>query len=173
VEELETTNEELQSSNEELETMNEELESTNSELQTINTELQRRSSQLDQFNGFVNTVLSSLKLGVAVLDRNRQVQMWNRQAEELWGVRSTEVQGRRFFELDIGLPVEDLAKPIEACLSATSSTQQEVTVQAVNRRGRTIGCRVVCNPLLASGAGTADGVVLLMEQVGQPEAVSR
>jgi two-component system CheB/CheR fusion protein len=173
VEELETTNEELQSSNEELETMNEELESTNSELQTINTELQRRSSQLDQFNGFVNSVLSSLKLGVAVLDRELRVQMWNREAEELWGVRSAEVEGRRFVDLDIGLPVDDLEKPIQACLGAPSSMQQEVTVRAVNRRGRTIGCRVVCNPLLTSGAGAADGVVLLMEQVGQPEAVTR
>ena len=64
VEELETTNEELQSTNEELETMNEELQSTNDELQTINDELQDRTGELDAANGFLETILTSLRAGV-------------------------------------------------------------------------------------------------------------
>jgi two-component system CheB/CheR fusion protein len=166
VEELETTNEELQSSNEELETMNEELESTNSELQTINTELHTRSGQLDQFNLFMGTVLSSLRLGVSVLDRDLRVQLWNRQAEELWGVRSDEVVNQPMLRLDIGLPVDQLAGPISDCLNGKGTRYREVTVEATNRRGKPISCRVVCTPLVGDGGGQPQGVVVLMEQQG-------
>ena len=68
-EELQTTNEELQSTNEELETMNEELQSTNEELETINDELRERTGELNQVNDFLEAILTSLGLGVAVLDR--------------------------------------------------------------------------------------------------------
>jgi len=171
VEELETTNEELQSSNEELETMNEELESTNSELQTINTELHTRSGQLDQFNLFIGTVLSSLRLGVSVLDRDLRVQFWNRQAEELWGVRSDEVVNQPMLRLDIGLPVDQLAGPITECLNGKGTRYREVTVEATNRRGKSISCRVVCTPLVGPRGGQPQGVVVLMEEEGVPSVL--
>jgi two-component system CheB/CheR fusion protein len=171
VEELETTNEELQSSNEELETMNEELESTNSELQTINTELHIRSGQLDQFNLFVGTILSSLRLGVSVLDRDLKVRLWNRQAEELWGVRSDEVVDQPMLRLDIGLPVDQLAGPITECLNGKGTRYREVTVEATNRRGKPISCRVVCTPLVGDGGGQPQGVVVLMEEEGVPSVL--
>src|SRR6476660_5621999 len=66
-EELETTNEELQSTNEELETMNEELQSTNEELETMNEELRVRSVELNDVNAFLETILTSMGIGVAVL----------------------------------------------------------------------------------------------------------
>jgi two-component system CheB/CheR fusion protein len=165
VEELETTNEELQSSNEELETMNEELESTNNELQIINAELHRRSGQLDHVNAFMAAILSSLRLGVSVLDRDLRVQLWNRQAEELWGVRSEEVVGQPMLRLDIGLPVEQLAQPLTECLTGKVGGFRETSVAATNRRGRSIRCRVICTPLIAENGSPPDGVVILMEEV--------
>jgi two-component system, chemotaxis family, CheB/CheR fusion protein len=87
VEELETTNEELQSTNEELETMNEELQSTNEELTTINDELRRRSDELNDVNDFMEAVLASLRGGVAVLDSELRIEVWNERAFDLWGVR--------------------------------------------------------------------------------------
>ena len=113
VEELETTNEELQSTNEELETMNEELQSMNDELQSMNDELRERSMALDDANGFMTTVLSSLHTGVAVLDRDLRVQAWNSRAEDLWGVRSDETVGRHLLSLDIGLPLDAAAPGAE------------------------------------------------------------
>src|SRR5262249_47942192 len=103
-EELETTNEELQSTNEELETMNEELQSTNDELETMNTEQVERSTELDRVNMFLEGILTSLGVGVVVLDSSRRVQVWNGESTELWGLRPEEVEGRRMDELDIGLP---------------------------------------------------------------------
>jgi len=109
-EELETTNEELQSTNEELETMNEELQSTNEELETMNVELRERSAELDEVNASLETILSSLGVGVAVLDANQVVRVWNAQADDLWGVRQDEAVGQHVFGLDIGLPMERLAR---------------------------------------------------------------
>jgi two-component system CheB/CheR fusion protein len=161
-EELETTNEELQSTNEELETMNEELQSTNDELQTINDELQDRTADLDQVNGFLGAILSSLRAGVVVLGRELQVQVWNRQAEELWGLRSDEAVGEHFLNLDIGLPL-DLLRPLVRRTLGADAGLQELGVSAVNRRGRSIAVRVLASPLRGADGGAA-GVILMMEQ---------
>ena len=161
VEELETTNEELQSTNEELETMNEELQSTNQELETINDELNLRTSELNISKGFLETVLSNLKVGIVVVDCEFHIVNWNSHAEDLWGLRANEVLGLSFLELDIGLPVEQLKSPIRAVLDG-KSTLLEVVLNAINRRGKTIRCQVNCT---AFTGGTADtrGVVLMME----------
>ena len=124
VEELETTNEELQSTNEELETMNEELQSTNEELETVNEELRRRSEELKRLNAFLESILASLRGGVVVVDPDFLILSWNRQAEDLWGLRSDEVRGRNLLNLDIGLPVERLKPALRACLAGEASYQE-------------------------------------------------
>src|SRR6266571_2262179 len=144
-EELETTNEELQSTNEELETMNEELQSTNEELNTINEELRERTDELNHSNAFLNSILSSLRGGVVVVDRNNNVLIWNYLAEDLWGLRAEEIKGQSLMNLDIGLPVGQLREPIRACLSQETD-KQEMILDAVNRRGRSIKCRVAITP---------------------------
>ena len=161
VEELETTNEELQSSNEELETMNEELESTNTELETINTELQQRGTQLDHINVFMEQILANVRTGVAVLDKDLRVQLWNQQSEELWGVRASETVGHPLLSLDIGLPVSELLAPINEAIKNTNGFR-EVTVKATNRRGRRFMCRVQCSAMASVDGGR--GAILLMEE---------
>src|SRR5207253_4949549 len=93
-EELETTNEELHSTNEELETMNEELQSTNEELEATNSELRQRSLDLDESNVYLEAILGSMGSGVIVLNRELTVRVWNRVSEDLWGLRSEEVEGQ-------------------------------------------------------------------------------
>jgi two-component system CheB/CheR fusion protein len=164
VEELETTNEELQSTNEELETMNEELQSTNEELQTINDELRQRTDELGQVNAFMNSILSSLRTGVVVVDRELRVMAWNARAEDLWGLREDEVQGKFVMNLDIGLPVDRLRGPLRECLAGDGDGElNAITVPATNRRGKKIDCRVACSPLLGSAKDRC-GVILLMEE---------
>jgi two-component system CheB/CheR fusion protein len=168
IEELETTNEELQSTNEELETMNEELQSTNEELETLNDELQRRTGELNHVNAYTRSILTSLPLAVVVLDRGAAIRVWNPQAEELWGVRSEEVEGHPFQNLDIGLPVERLKAPVRACIDGTSRGE-ELALDAVNRRGRAIRCRVSCTPFV-NGEREVRGAVLLMEELREGAA---
>jgi two-component system CheB/CheR fusion protein len=163
VEELETTNEELQSTNEELETMNEELQSTNEELQTINDELRLRSDELNRLNAFLESVFTSVRAGVVVLDRERRVLVWNSRAEELWGLRADEVEQAHFLNLDIGLPVGQLAQPIREAL-AGDLPSYEVVVSCTNRRGRPIDCRVTIVPLLGRGDDRPRGIIVQMEE---------
>jgi two-component system CheB/CheR fusion protein len=162
IEELETTNEELQSSNEELETMNEELQSTNEELETINNEIQRRTGELNDVNTYMTAILTSLRSAVVVLDRESDIRIWSRKAEELWGLRGEEVEGVAFQNLDIGLPVERLKAPIRACIEGRSE-HEELTLDAVNRRGRTIQCLVTCTPFAGPGREIR-GAVLVMHE---------
>jgi two-component system CheB/CheR fusion protein len=159
VEELETTNEELQSTNEELETMNEELQSTNEELQTMNDELRQRGEDLNTSNAFLQAVLASLEGGVAVVDPELRVLAWNPQAEELWGLREQEVEGKHLLNLDIGLPLERLRPMLRSCLGGEAGNQ---TLDAVNRRGKTIRCQVSCTPLRTPDTGVR-GAILMME----------
>src|SRR5262245_42357708 len=162
-EELETTNEELQSTNEELETMNEELQSTNEELETTNTELRMRSDELNTANAFFASILTGLEVAVVVVDPKIQVLAWNHRAEDLWGLRAGEVQGRHLMNLDIGLPVEQLRQPIRAVL-AGETERIELSLECRNRRGKTIRCPIRCTPL-TSGTGEMLGAILLIDEV--------
>jgi two-component system CheB/CheR fusion protein len=164
-EELETTNEELQSTNEELETMNEELQSTNEELHTVNDEVRVRSDDLQHANLFLESILASLRNGVVVVDRELHVTVWNRQAEELWGLRADEVRSKHFLNLDIGLPVQALRDAMRACLGA-ACVPGEVVLEATNRRGKKFMCEVVLNPLGPAG-GESRGVILIMRDLGR------
>jgi two-component system, chemotaxis family, CheB/CheR fusion protein len=163
VEELETTNEELQSTNEELETMNEELQSTNEELESVNGELRQRGADLSRSNVFLGGILRSVPLAVIVLDEQLQVELWNDVAADLWGLRADEVNGRHFFGLDIGLPVEQLKQPI-AALMRHGDQRVDAQIDAMNRRGRQIRLHVQC---VSIGSGDqSKGVIILMQDLG-------
>jgi two-component system, chemotaxis family, CheB/CheR fusion protein len=164
IEELETTNEELQSTNEELETMNEELQATNEELHTVNTESQRRSDELNQLNAFLESVFASLRGAVVVVDPEMKVLVWSVRAEDLWGLRSSEVEGANFLNLDVGLPVEKLRPAMKATLTDPGG-MEEITLDARNRRGKDIRCRVSCTQLRAPGEGFPRGIILQMEEL--------
>jgi two-component system CheB/CheR fusion protein len=168
-EELETTNEELQSTNEELETMNEELQSANEELETMNDELRHRTLELNDMNAFLETILSTMGLAVAVLDPRQYVQIWNGQARELWGLSPEEAADQHLFALDLGLPMDQLKSPLRAVLSG-SSPREELVLDAVNRRGKAFQCRVLCMPLTAGSDGKITGVIVLMEPVADGAA---
>ncbi|MEU8633984.1 CheR family methyltransferase [Amycolatopsis sp. NPDC048633] len=162
VEELETTNEELQSANEELETMNEELHSTNDELQTINDALRERSLDLDEVNEFLESVLTSVRSGIVVVDREMRVKAWNRGAEELWGVRREEAEGRHLLNLDIGLPLTELRPAVRDAL-ADAEFHTEIVLDAINRRGRATVVHLWCSALRGAN-GESQGALLMMEE---------
>jgi two-component system CheB/CheR fusion protein len=142
--------------------MNEELQSTNEELQTVNEELRQRTDEMNQLNAFLESVLTGLRAAAVVINQNLNILIWNKRAEDLWGLRADEVQGRSLANLDIGLPVNELHGTIRACLVGDSD-HKETTVDAINRRGKKIQCRVTCTPLI-SASKKREGVILLMEE---------
>lgn len=163
VEELETTNEELQSTNEELETTNEELQSTNDELQTINDTLRLRTVELDEVNTFLESVLTSIRAGVVVVDHDMRVVAWNRGAEDLWGLRREEVEGTYLLSLDIGLSLTEL-RPMVGSALVDPTFETTIELSAVNRRGRNIELSLECSAM-RTGDGKSRGAILLMQQV--------
>jgi two-component system, chemotaxis family, CheB/CheR fusion protein len=174
VEELETTNEELQSTNEELETTNEELQSTNEELETMNEELQSANEELETMNdelrdqteaamsasAFLTSILSSIRQSVIVVDPEFRVRAWSDAAAELWGMRSEEIENQSFLNLDVGLPVAQLLTPIRQVLAGEEP--EPVELDAHNRRGQSIQCRVSFAQLTSALGGSVAGVILVI-----------
>jgi two-component system CheB/CheR fusion protein len=159
-EELETTNEELHSTNEELETMNEELQSTNEELETMNDEMRERTDEAVRGNAFLRSILTSVLQGVVVLDRELRVMAWSAKSTELWGLREDEVEGEHFWNLEIGLPTNELREPIRSVLSGSSV--EPLTLVGHDRRGRPLETVVSFSPLYGP-AGELLGVILVMD----------
>ena len=169
VEELETTNEELQSTNEELETMNEELQAMNDELQSSNETQHNQQDHFFRLNRYMSAVLSSINSGVVVVDEELRVLTWNARAEDLWGVRADEAEGRHLFNLDIGLPMEALRPLLKVQLDEDHIGPHEVArIDAVNRRGRAIDVRVTVTRLSQDG-DQPNAAVLVMEVLEPPE----
>ncbi|HEU4343184.1 MAG TPA: PAS domain-containing protein, partial [Candidatus Binatia bacterium] len=131
-------------------------------LHALNDELRGRSAELNRLNIFLNSILSSMRAGVVVLDNDLLVQIWNFRSEDLWGLRAQEVQGKSFTSLDIGLPVEEVKKGIRSCLAGETGYEESV-LEAVNRRGKRIQCRVTCSRL--HDKNDNPGVILLMEEI--------
>jgi two-component system CheB/CheR fusion protein len=110
----------------------------------------------------LETILTTIGLAVALLDRDQHVQVWNTQARELWGLTPDEVQDQHLLSLDMGLPVDSLKAPLRAVLSADGGPH-EVVVDATNRRGKAFQCKVTLLPLGRDGDRT--GVIMMMEPV--------
>ncbi|HEY6591412.1 MAG TPA: PAS domain-containing protein [Actinomycetota bacterium] len=107
---------------------------------------------------------------MAVLDPELRVLVWNHGFEELWGVREAEVQGQPFLDLDIGLPVDQVQPALQVAMSDGNGSQSTV-LQATNRRGKTVTCRVTCSPLVGSDKTVRGVIVVVVEEPqGQPPA---
>jgi two-component system CheB/CheR fusion protein len=99
------------------------------------------------------------------------VLVWNHGSEDLWGVRQEEVQGQHFLNLDIGLPIDQLMPTLRAAMSGENGTQSTV-IQATNRRGRTVVCRVTCTPLLDSDKTLRGVIVVAVDEPAQQPPTS-
>ena len=130
----------------------------------MNEELRHRTTELNDVNAFLETILTTIGLAVAVLDRNQRVQIWNGKARELWGLTPDEAEDEHLMALDIGLPVEKLRREIRDTLTGKSE-REEVVIDATNRRGKAFTCRVTFLPLGNGGDGNISGLIMMMEDV--------
>jgi two-component system, chemotaxis family, CheB/CheR fusion protein len=126
----------------------------------MNDELRSRSDDLNEVNAFLESILASFHAAVVVVDAQLQIQAWNDQASDLWGLRIDEVLGQHLLNLDIGLPVGKLRDPLRAAVAA--GTPDELVLEALSRRGRTITCTVTISPLRGA-KGDVRGAIVLME----------
>lgn len=133
----------------------------------MNTELRQRGEDLNHANALLKSILGGVRVGVAVVDRDLKVMLWNERAEDLWGLRADEVRNGHFLNLDIGLPVDQLRQPLRACLAGESPLQR-VVLSARDRRGRGIQCEVTCTPLLSPEREIRGAIVLMEGGDGPP-----
>lgn len=129
----------------------------------MNDELRHRTSELNDINLFLEKILTTIGIAVVVIDHQQHIQVWNSQARELWGLMPDEVEDQHLMSLDMGLPVEQLKRPVRATL-AGESEREEVVLPATNRRGGAFQCRVTLLPLGRNGHGVA-GAIMMMEPV--------
>ncbi|RJP75256.1 MAG: PAS domain-containing protein [Candidatus Zixiibacteriota bacterium] len=165
VEELQTTNEELQATNEEMDTVNEELQSTNEAERIANDELRARTHELLALNNFLQSILDSVNVALVVVDKDLVILDWNVKAADLWGLRAEEAVGKSLLALDIGLPVDQLQEPVQKYFKGEDGNP-DVTLDAVNRRGRSIRVAVTCTMRLGP-EGERQGAVLMIEELGK------
>lgn len=149
--------------------MNEELQSSNEELETMNEELRLRTGELNRATVLVESMLASMRIAVAVVDHELRVQMWNDRAKELWGVDIDHVRGRHLLNLDIGLPVGQLRHALRASLAGEKTDEQRLNAR--DRRGRDVVCRVTTAPL-ADISGAVAGAIVMMEVENRPESTT-
>jgi two-component system CheB/CheR fusion protein len=79
----------------------------------------------------------------------------------LWGLRADETAGMPLSSLDVGFPIEAV-KPLIGRAFVDPDSNDEVTVDAVNRRGRAAKVRVTCSAF-RSPEGSVNGALLMME----------
>ncbi|TXD85227.1 PAS domain S-box protein [Subsaximicrobium wynnwilliamsii] len=98
-EELQSSNEEMQSLNEELETSKEELQSTNEELIIINRELFENQEQLSAARLYSDSIVSTMRHPLIVLDKNLLIKTANAAFYEKFKVDEKEIEKKWFYEI--------------------------------------------------------------------------
>lgn len=132
----------------------------NDQLHSGNDELRVASELATGRRDMVSAVLAGMRSGVVVADDEDRLIAWNPASEELWGLREDEVLGQRLVDLDIGLPVTELAERLAG--ADAEGGHRTVEVSAVNRRGRTVRVRATQSPVAAL-LGDLQGTVLVTE----------
>jgi len=98
-EELLSGSEELQSLNEELETSKEEVQTSNEELIIVNQELFDRNEQLNLARLYAESIVSTIREPIIILNRELKVKSANRAFYSKFQVKEEETEGRLLFEL--------------------------------------------------------------------------
>jgi two-component system CheB/CheR fusion protein len=116
-------------------------------------------------NGFMQAILDSLDAAVIVVDGDLVVQVWSKQAEELWGLRESETVGRHIFNLDSGMPTEQLHGWLRRVVTGQDpgGIHPEL-IGSVNRRGRRIRLRMTVSPMTLDASPRGKALVLFEVQ---------
>jgi two-component system CheB/CheR fusion protein len=148
--------------------MNEELQSANDELQSTNEQLRDQTLAVSEANDFMQAILDSLDAAVIVVDRNLVVQVWSRQAEELWGLREQETVGQHILNLDSGMPIAALHPWLRSVTTGQETGVYGQHLPAINRRGRNVLLRVTVTAM-SEDAGPRSGSLILFEELSSDD----
>ena len=124
-EELQSANEELQSTNEELETATEELQSVNEELVTVNAELHAKIDELSHANNDLNSLLSTLDVGIIFVDLQLRIREFNPAVRQLVNLIDTDI-GRPLAHIVANMEYTNLVRDAEEVLNTLIPFETEL-----------------------------------------------
>lgn len=127
-EELQATNEELLAANEELQSTNEELHSVNEELYTVNAEYQMKIGELTEVQSDLDNLLTSLDVGVIVLNKDLTIRRFNGEATRAFSIREHDLE-RQITELSMSFEYPQFVTDIKRVLE-----NHEMIIQRVPSR---------------------------------------
>ena len=121
-EELLSGSEELQSLNEELETSKEETQTSNEELIIVNQELYDRNEQLNLTRLYAESIVTTIREPLIILNRNLKVKSANRSFYTNFKTTVEETEGKTIFELGNNQwDIPNLRKMLEKILPEKTS----------------------------------------------------
>jgi PAS domain S-box-containing protein len=124
----------------------------------------KRAEDEARFIGeFAQHIIRSTRAGIYALDKRGNVQIWNKEMENQFGVSSEELLGKNIFEAFPVLREEPLGHAIEKALRAGESYQEDGLKHRTRLKGeRLINTKV--NPI-KDGSGRILGAVVVTEDV--------
>ncbi|HEX5473813.1 MAG TPA: ATP-binding protein [Vicinamibacterales bacterium] len=125
-------------------------------------QLRTKAEEVDRMREFSENILESLNDGLAVLDRDERVVRWNRQLEELYGVRHEQAVGRGLPELFDGAVVQMLRG--SSAESAEGATFYRVPLTTRHAPARRLLVNVAATPLRGAD-GTVAGTIVIVEDI--------
>jgi PAS domain S-box-containing protein len=150
---------------EELPAVAEELDRARERQEALGAELARRGEELARSRALLSAILNSLPSGVAVVDCDMRVQIWNDRAARMWALENENVLGRSILDLEIGLPTAGLEPALRACIEGGEG-EHRVLVDAEDARGRKFRCQVT-GTALRHDKPELYGAILLMTEWAQ------
>ena len=163
-EELLSGSEELQSLNEELETSKEEMQSTNEELTVVNQELVSLNVQVTTAQQYAESIISTIREPLLVLDKNLRVKTANKAFYKLFDVNEKETEGNLLYKL--GNSQWDIPS-LRTLLEEILTDKETFTDFEVEHHFPYIGKKILLlNAREIKGVGGAENLILLvMEDV--------
>ena len=149
----------------ELESAREKQEKLGAELAKRNEELRKSVVEAARSRALLGAILNSLPSGVAVVDCEMRVQLWNDRAARMWALENVNVIGRSLLDLEIGLPTEGIEPALRACIEGGDG-EHRVLIDAEDARGRKFRCQVT-GTALRHGEPMLQGAILLMSEWSQ------
>ena len=113
---------------------------------------------------FVDTMLSSVRIGVCMLDRDLRVRAWNRYLEDMLGIAAEGVLGRRADELPEFAAVPDGAQSFERMKAGELTGTQTVEYPLAVGGATPVWLRVKRTPVF-DARGAFDGVFVEVERI--------
>lgn len=127
------------------------------------TELNRAQTEIRDAELFNREVINGVKEGIIVYDRDLRVTLWNRYMEEMSGIPSGEMVGKRPFELFTFLKEAGADRHAKAALSGTSGESGDIEYK-IPQTGKSGWAKTLYSPHCDTN-GSITGVIAIVREI--------